>query len=90
MDFLKNIGSWFSKGENLKGLGTAAIAAGGLYNDYQQSKYAKGLLNLNKAQYARGVAREDEMDENLNSGFTDSSLAKRRKKTANQPLVALG
>ena len=85
----KSVGSWFSKGENLKGLGSAAVAAGGLYNDYQQSKYAKELLKLNKAQYSRGIAREDKMDANLNEGYEDSALAARRKKK-NQPLVALG
>ena len=87
---ISSIGKWFTKGENLKGLGTAAVAVGGLYNDYQQSKYAKKLLNLNEKTYNRSVEREEAMDDNLNDGYANSALAARRKKTANQPLVALG
>ena len=89
MGFLSSVGKWFSKADNLKGVATAAVAAGGLYNDYMQSKYAKDMLKMSKADYNRGVAREDKMDRSLNDAYAASNLSKKKAKKPTG-LVALG
>ncbi len=75
--------NWFKSGENLSGIGSLLSAAGGIYGGYQQAKYAKGLLNLQKSDYARGIKREDEADKSLSDAFNNSTYNKK-------PLVKLG
>jgi len=73
---------WFTDGDNLKGLGSIVGGLGGLYGAIQQGKYAKGLINLQKAAYQRGIKREDESDKNLQDAWNASTYAKK-------PLVRL-
>ncbi len=46
---LSSIGNWFKKVDNLKGLGTALVAGGSLYNDYSQNKTAKKNAQLTRS-----------------------------------------
>ncbi len=53
-----------------------------------KTKQQKKMLNLQEADYNRGVAREDQMDKNFSDAYNNSDLKKKKKKA--QPLVALG
>jgi len=90
MSWFDDLGNWFKKGDNLKGLGSAAVGLGSLYSNYEQSRYSKELLDLQKADYNRGIQREDKMDDYLNRGFEMSDLNKKKKKQTVPGLVALG
>ena len=71
-----DIGTWFKSGDNLSGLGSLIGGLGGLYGGYQQSKYSKDLLKLQKADYYRGIEREDEADRTLANAYANSAYGK--------------
>ena len=66
---------WLTDGGNLKGLGTLVGGIGSIYGNIQQGKYAKSLIDLQKAQYNRGIKRQDKADKNLQTAWDNSSYA---------------
>ena len=100
MGFLDGIGDavsggwdWLKDADNLKTVGTVVggIAQGvGAYGNYQtakeQSAISKELLAMQKADYNRGIEREDLAQDNfsnaINSSFTE-------KKETDEPTMAI-
>ena len=86
-----DIENWLNNhGNTIKDVGTLLYGAGNMYNAYNQSRYAKSLLDLQKAQLARGNRREDMAQQAMVDGFNQSGLALQNKKKKNQGLVNLG
>lgn len=67
---------WASTPENMQSIGKLLGGVGQAYGAYEQSKYAKNLLKLQKAQYLRGIKKEDKAQKNLQQGFANSGLVR--------------
>ncbi len=68
---------WLKQADNLKGVGAVggALATGyGVYetskNAKEQNKIAKETLELQKAEYNRGIAKEDKAQDNLDTAIS--------------------
>ncbi len=87
---LDDIESWFDKhGNTIKDVGTILYGGGSIYNAYNQSRYAKSLLDLQKAQLARGNRREDMAQQAMTDGFNQSGLYLQNRKKKRTGLVDL-
>lgn len=87
---LDDIEDWLGKhGNTIKDIGTLLYGGGSLYNAYNQSRYAKSLLDLQKAQLARGNRREDMAQQAMVNGFNQSGLSSQNKKKKQTGLVNL-
>jgi len=78
---------WLKQADNLKAVGTVAGALGNIYSAYDTSKTNKALMkqqnelvNLQKAQYNRGIKKEDLAQNNLDSAIASSFGTKKKKK----------
>ena len=78
---------WLKQADNLKSVGTVAGAVGNIYSAYDTSKTNKALMNqqnellaLQKANYNRGIAKEDLAQSNLDSAIASSFGTKKKKK----------
>ncbi|MCK5111058.1 MAG: hypothetical protein KAQ94_06010 [Arcobacteraceae bacterium] len=84
---------WLKKADNLKTVGTivGGVAQGyGTYKNVQalkkQADISQRFLDIQKADYNRGIAKEDLAQSNLDSAFNSSFGVKKKE----EPLVALG
>jgi len=81
-DSAKSVGDWFSKGDNLKGFGTILGGGAQLYSGLEQAKASKKMLDMQNAAYNRAVKKEDEAEDEMQMGFSNSGFG--------SPLVKLG
>lgn len=51
MSILGNVGNWFSKGDNLTGLGTTVGALGSIYGGVKQAQAAEAMIDLQNKEY---------------------------------------
>ncbi len=65
-------------GDNLKAVGTIVGGVGSAYSAYEQGKTAKEILNLQKADYNRSIAKEDRTQSNIDNAF--ASVYEKQKK----------
>ena len=70
---------WLNNTDNLKTVGTIGSALATGYSAYTQSETAKDALALQKSAYNRGIAKEDEAQDNFSSAI-NSSFGKKEKK----------
>jgi len=79
---------WLKQADNLKTVGTIGSALASGYGAYQTSKAAKNTLALQKSAYNRGIAKENQAQDNFSSAINSTFGKKEDEK--NQASMDLG